>query len=190
MAGFSNYTGNTAFSVTDSPQAAAPNSSLPFSPASASTTIPIKRSYTLGDDTIGDVDEVSTNVLTIAADGSSTMNLQSLTDMLGVTDVVLVRLKRYVFWILSPQDDATAGTNCTGVTIGAASTDPNNLNLGGTSPTIKLTGNPTDLGDYIAYVSRTAAGLTVSTTALNVLVTNNDASNAAAVYYNLAGCTS
>lgn len=187
---FGAYTGSMTISVSDNPSATAPSSSLPFGSTANSTSIQGKTSYTLGGNAVGAVNEVATNILSISASGSATLNLQALTDQLGTTSVVLVRLKRYFFWLLSTTDDTVAGTACTQVTIGAAVTNPNLLNLGGTTPTLILKGGgSTTTGDKAAYTSSTAAGITVSGTALNVLVTNNDGVNAAAVYYNFAGST-
>lgn len=188
MSAFSSYTGSFTLTVSDSPQAAAPNSALPFGTPANSTTMPLKSSYVIGGNVVKGVNEVASNVLTISASGSATLNLQSLTDMLGTTGVVLVRLKRYVFWLLSANDDATAGTACSAVVIGGGS-NPCLLGMGGTTPTMTLNGNTSDSGDKWCYASTTATGITVGGSSMNVLCTNSDSSHTAALYYNVAGST-
>ena len=116
----------------------------------------------------------------VLVSGSGT-NLQSLLDVLGQT-VSLVRIKGLLFQLLSTSDDQANGTACSGVTVGNAATNANKMFLGAQSHTLVL-GN----GEAVAWVSPSAAGLAVDGTHLNVLVTNNDVVNSAAVQVTVLG---
>lgn len=185
--GFSSYTGTLATTCTDSPKNAGASSSLPLAAPSASQSIQFKINYQVGTTGSNKINEVSSGILTIAEGSSATLNLQSLTDMFGTAGIVLVRLKKYFFKLLSAIDDSLAGTACSSVTIGNAGSDPHLLNMGGTTPTQTLLGSATTNGDQISYASADADGLAVSATVKNVLVTNNDSGHAAAVFYDLGG---
>lgn len=188
MAGFSSYTGSLTIAFSDSPAGPATASSLPFGTIVNPTNITSKTAYSVGSST-GQVNEVASSILTISSSGAGTLNLQALTDLLGKTSVALVRLKRYGFWLLSPNDDPTVGTSCSSVIVGAATTNTHNLNMGGTLPTFTLYGNPSGTGDKQVWADASSAGVPVSATTCNVLITNEDGSHGAAVFYNAAGST-
>src|SRR6185312_8003502 len=101
-----------------------PSSGLNFPPISLNNTINAKASHTLGSGVNG-INEEAVNILTIAASGSATLNLQSLTDVLGVASVVLTKLKKYLFWLLTAQDDSVNGTPCSSVVIQGGASNPN-----------------------------------------------------------------
>lgn len=161
-----------------------PSSGLNFPPNGLQNSINIKTAYTVGGNLAGAINEVVAEILSIAASGSATINLQSLTDVLNLGTVVLVRLKEYLFVLLNATQDSINGTACTQVTIGNAGTNPNPLDFGAATNTKLLTN-----GDQCSYATASAGGITVSGTALNVLVTNNDASHAAALLACFGGAT-
>jgi hypothetical protein len=127
------------------------------------------------------INELDSFIQDIIASGTATINLQSLVDVVGQT-TTLVRVKGLLFQLLSSTDDPTKGTNCSGVTIGNAGTHPFVGFLGGTSQTFTL-GN----GEALGWLSPSANGLAVTSTAENILITNNDGSNAAAVQITILG---
>jgi hypothetical protein len=161
-----------------------PNSGINFPPTSNANSLNQKVSFVTGGNVPGGINEVATNILIITAGGSATINLQALTDVINQSAVVLVRLKGFAFQLLGTAEDSVNGTACSGVTIGNAPTNGNMLELGAVTHTRKLQN-----GDWNAHASRQAAGLVVSATALNVLITNNDSVNPAAVLYALYGAT-
>ena len=161
-----------------------PSSGLGFPPTVNSNSLNLKQQYTTGGAVANGINEESATIITIAPGGSATVNLQNLIDVLGVPNVVLVRLKKIVFCLLSPTQDTINGTVCSGVTIGAAPTNPSPLNLGSPSQTVKLFN-----GDVYGYATGNAAGIPVGAGSSNVLLTNNDSGNAASVLVNFAGCT-
>jgi hypothetical protein len=131
----------------------------------------------------GQINELASKIFPIAAGTSSTttVNLQSLLDVLGQT-TSLVRIKGLMFQLLSPADDADNGTACSGVTIGNAGSNANQMFLGATTHTIVL-GN----GEAVGWLSPSANGLAVGSTHENVLLTNNDNAVAAAVQVTVLG---
>ena len=86
--------------------------------------------------------------------------------------------------LLNAVQDSVNGTACTGVTVGAAGSNPNLMFLNSTTPTFGLLN-----GDVIAYGTTTAAGITVSSSHCNVLITNTDSGHGAAVLASFGICT-
>lgn len=183
---FGAYSGSLTISSSYNPEAAAISSSLDFPPPQVNNTINAKSAHTLGSGANG-INEEAVSILTIAASGSATLNLQSLTDVLGTAAVALTKLKKYLFWLLTAADDTVNGTACSSVTIQGGATNPHTLNLGGTTPTATLYGSSTTVGDKMGWATNSANGITVSPTACNVKVANNDGTNAAAVLYDVGG---
>jgi hypothetical protein len=181
---FDAFTGSVQVAVQYNAQKNAPSSSLNLSPTVNSGTVQRKASYTLGGNTAGAMNEVATNIVSITSGGSFTIDLTNLTDVLGYTGVTLVRLKEFLFWLLSTTDDTVNGTACTSVSIGGAAANPNQLDLGSTTATRILLN-----GDATVYATKSAAGLTVSTTAKSITITNLDGAHAAGVLYHLGGAT-
>lgn len=186
---FSAYTGSLTLSTNYNAAVNGPNSSLNFPATSNNNTLNARTSYSIGGNVIGGINEEACNILTVPASSSATINLQSLTDVLGFTGIVLVRLKKWLLWLLSPNDDSVAGTSCSGVTIGNAGSNPFPFNFTAATTTFLLNGVPAGTGDKEGYATDSAAGFTVSATACNVLVTNNDSSHAASLLYNFGGST-
>ena len=181
---FDGFSGFLNFQFNYAPSKNGPSSGITFPANGLSNTLTKKISYVLGGNVAGGVNEVALNIVTIAASGNTTLDLTSLTDVLGFASVALVRVKAFFFWLLSAADDSVNGTACSGVTVGNAATNANLLNMGGTTPTFTL-GN----GEVWAWGTGKAAGLTVDATHKNVLITNNDGAVAAAVLYGFAGAT-
>lgn len=161
-----------------------PSSGITINPQAVQNTITAKRSVVLGGNVANGANEGALAILTIAPSGTATINLQTLTDFMNVASVVLIRLKSFFFWLLGTGDDSVNGTVCTGVTIGNAGSNANQLDMGAVTHTRLLTN-----GDWTAYGTGSAAGLTVSGTHLNILITNTDGTNAAGLMYGLFGAT-
>jgi hypothetical protein len=164
---------------------AAISTALPFQPANAGSTLSFKDSYTLGGNTAAEINSVAAGILTISASSSTTLNLQSLTDVLGSTGVTWVRIKEWVFALLSVAQDSVAGTAASAVVIQGGASNPNTLSLAGTTPTYTLVN-----GGQWGHADPSAGGITVSPSVENVKVANSDGVNAAAVAYALGGATS
>ena len=162
-----------------------PTSSISFPATVNQNTINAKSSVVLGDNVANGANELACWIQTITASGTATIDLTSLTDILNFTGVALVRLKSFAFWLLGTADDATNGTACSSISIGNAGSNGNALDMGAVANTRTLLN-----GDWTAYGTRQAAGKTVDSTHKNVLITNNDGSNAAAVLIALFGATS
>jgi hypothetical protein len=160
-------------------QGAAPGSQ--YQPTTAQGAPKKNIAFKTGTTTSGQINELASAIFDVTASGTATINLQSLLDVLGQT-VTLVRVKGLLFQLLSMADDASYGTACSGVTIGNAGTHPFLGFLGGTDPTITL-GN----GEALGWLSPSANGLSVSNTTENILITNTDSTNAAAVQVTLLG---
>jgi hypothetical protein len=160
-------------------QGSAPGSQ--YQPTTAQGNPKKNIAFKTGTTASGQINELASKIFPIAASGNTTVNLQALLDVLGQT-ADLVRVKGLLLQLLSTADDPSNGTACSGVTIGNAGTHPFLGFLGGTTPTITL-GN----GEALGWLSPSANGLAVSLTACNLLITNNDGSNAAAVQVTVLG---
>jgi len=160
---------------------AATSTSLPVPAPSVSSNISIKTSYTLGAGA-GQAQLTFLFVQAVTANSTANINLASMTDVLGLAQTSMTKLKTYFFTLLNATQDSTNGTVCSSVTIGAAVSNVCPLDLGGTTPTRTLLN-----GDQGSYASGSAAGILVSATVKNVLITNNDASNAGALLSGFIG---
>lgn len=134
--------------------------------------------------TAGGADELYANTLTISASGTATINLTSFTDACNQTSVSLSRVKAWRFWLLS-SSDSSLGNACTGITVGNAGSNPFLFNWGGTTPTQSL-GN----GEFFEWATPNAAGIAVSGSHENILITNTDSVNAAVVQVVICGGSS
>lgn len=166
---------------------AAPATALPLVALtnSATTSLPVK--WPTSGSGAAQCNEVAAGIQNIAANTSATINMASLTDVLNQTGVVLVRLKKYVFANLSTGQDATGGGNASSVVIGNAATIPHPLDMSSNTTTKTLFN-----GDVTCWGTASAAGIAVNTAAggCNIKIANSDVTNAASVYYSLAGATS
>lgn len=151
----------------------------------------VQTSYDFGtasaNNAVGGADEIVSFLQTIAAGGSATINLQNITNILQQSGVSLARLKGYKIRLLSSSGrgavDSVNGTTCSSITVGGgADASPLEMNAAGTF-TINRGGSH-------QVLDPTAAGLVLVTpTTKNILITNNDGSNAAAVQVTLIGAT-
>lgn len=148
---------------------------LPFPPASVSNQFQIKQSYGLGSGA-GAVNIISAFIQAISASSGATINLQSLTDVLGATVTSMTKLKEYLFCLLNATQDSVNGTAAASVAIGNAGSNQCPLAMSSTTTTYTVNN-----GGNWAHGDPGASGITVSSTVKNVLVTNNDAGLAAAV---------
>lgn len=131
---------------------------------------------------VGGANEVASYNITVGAGSTATVDVTALTDIVQQT-VNFARIKGYHITLLSYTDDATLGTNCSQVTIGNAAANQQNLNLGVNS-TMSLFN-----GDTQCYFTSKAAGILASGSAKNILITNNDNTNAATVQFSIIGAT-
>jgi hypothetical protein len=169
------------FSMGVSYQAQGASPGAQYQPTTAQGNPKKNIAFKTGTTAAGQINEVGSKIFSIVASGTATVNLQALADVLGQS-ADLVRVKGLMFQLLSATDDSDNGTACSGVTIGNAGTHPFLGFLGGTTPTITL-GN----GEALGWLSPSANGLAVSSTVCNILITNNDGSNAAAVQVTVLG---
>lgn len=172
---FDAYTGYLQVSFNYNASKNGPSSSLNLPSPNVANTINLKVSYAIGSGA-GQVNEAITEILTIAASGSATIDLTVLADVLNTSGVALTKLKAFLFALLSAAQDTINGTACSGIVIGNAATNGNKLNMGAVTDTKILTN-----GDIDSYATASAAGITVSSTAKSVLVTNSDSGVAAGV---------
>jgi hypothetical protein len=129
-------------------------------------------------------DQCLSAIFPITASGTTTIDLTSFTDCVGRTAQSFARVKFLFFRNVSLAQDPTYGGSASQVTIGAAGSNPFVMNLGGTTPT-KIV----KLGEFDAWGTNGATGYTVSGTNKNILITNNDATNAASVEVVVIGGT-
>lgn len=135
----------------------------------------------LANNAAGGGDTCLSQLFTLAASATTTISLASFTDALGQSAQAMARVKTIEFHHVSVADDATNGKTSTQVTIGNAGVNPFPMFLGLGTHTIKLLN-----GDYVGYGTRQAAGIVVGA-AINILVTNNDGANQAAVLVTITG---
>ncbi len=157
------------------------SSSLPFQPPGNTGAFTFTTSYGVGSG-LGQIQEVASNILAISASSSATLNLQSLTDVLGTAGVVLTKIKTWLFVLLSAAQDSTNGTIASACVIQGGTSNPNTLSMAGTTPTYTLNN-----GGVWYHADPGSAGVTVSAGAANVKVANSDGANAAAVFYEVGG---
>lgn len=150
-------------------------------------------SYNFGTDnpnaSVGGADEIVSFLQAIAPGGSVTINLRSIVNILQQSGVALARLKGYKIRLLAASGqgsvDSVNGTACSSIQVGNAAADGNALELGAVAYTYRINN-----GGCHQHFDPSAAGFaTVSNTAKNVLITNNDGSVAAAVQVTLIGAT-
>jgi hypothetical protein len=152
-----------------------------YQPLTASGNPKKNIAFKTGTTASGQINELASLIQDVAASGTATVNLQSLLDVVGQT-VDLVRIKGLVFQLLSTADDATNGTACSSVTVGNAGTNPHPLFMNAGTDRFILNN-----GEAVGWLSPSANGVAVSPTVKNVLITNNDSGNAAAVQITVLG---
>lgn len=181
LGAFTTLSAKETFQTSGSAGGTTVSSALPFQNASAPWSFTFTISYAVGSGA-GQVQEEAINIQTISASSNATINLQSLTDILGTASVVLTKIKAWMFVLLSATQDSTNGTACSSVTFQGGASNPNTLSLAGTTPTYTINN-----GAVWKHADGGAAGVTVSAGACNIKFVNNDGANAAAVFYQLGG---
>lgn len=149
----------------------------------------INKTYALGtasaNSASGGGDEFISYIISLAASANTTVDLTNVTNIVQQSGVSFARIKGYMIRLLSTSDDSTNGTNCTSITVGAAASNMQNLELGGNTNTFTL-GN----GGCHQHFDPSAAGFsTVGASTKNIKFLNNDATNAAAIQLTVAGAT-
>lgn len=136
---------------------------------------------------VGGADEMYSLLLSIPASSSTTIDLTNFQDILSQAAVSLARLKFGQIRLLGATEsapDGTAGTACSGITVGNAATNPFSFNL--VTPTETFT---VDNAGRWEYAGGGASGFTVDGTHKSVKIANNDGANAAKVYLTFVGGT-
>jgi hypothetical protein len=157
------------------------STSLAFPPAGAGNTLAFKTAYTLGS-AAGEAQIVASLIQAITASSSVTIDLITLTDVLGLSVTAMTKLKAWQFVLLNAVLDTVNGNACSSVVIEGGASNPNTLSLGGTTPTYTLNN-----GAQWGHGDPGSAGVTVSSGACNVKLANQDSSNAAAMLIGLLG---
>lgn len=140
-------------------------------------------------DVSGGADEVASFLQMIAAGGSATINLRSITNILQQTGVALARLKGYKIRLLAASGngaiDSVNGTTCSSISVGNAAVAANPLEMGAGTTTYTIKNG----GSHQHFDPSAAGFVTVTDSSRNVLIANNDGSVAAAVQVTLIGAT-
>lgn len=187
MAGISTLSG----SISDTLRWSASNSIVAQQPLTQGDNV--QTSYTFGtanaNNKSGGADELVSFLQVIAPGGSATVNLQSVTNILQQVGVALARVKGYKIRLLAVSGngavDTVNGTACSSITVGNAASSPNALEMGAGTQTYNVNN-----GGSHQHFDPSAAGFAVVTaSARNVLITNNDGVNSAAVQLTLIGAT-
>lgn len=131
----------------------------------------------------GGGNEVVSFIQSIAAGGDVTLDLEAVANIFGTT-VDLVRLKGVLIRLLSTTDDSTNGTAASSVTIGNATANQQTLWMDAATDTFTLKN-----GEFIAWATSQAAGLTVDATHSDLKIVNNDGAVIAKVQITLFGAT-
>ncbi len=151
---------------------------------------------------IAGADEVVSKIYVITSSGNASIDLTSLTDVVGQTAITLARIKGICIRLLSVADDATNGTAATSVTIDNTVTNAlhaqshsgwfDNANEGlATGGMGDATGSKITIpsGGMLLYALPNAAGVVVDSTHKIIKVVNNDGGVSAAVQVTLIGGT-
>lgn len=163
---------------------------LPFNAVStiSSTGGPQKTvTFTTGTTTAGKANRVYGTILSLAAGANTTINLQSVTDVLDQT-VNMTRVKGVAVQLLNSTDDTNVGSNATSVVMGLpvavnpALSNSGNAGLFNTNGTMRVFN-----GGYFEWCNPSANGTAITNTNCNLTFTNEDASLAAAVYLVVIG---
>lgn len=180
---FGSLTGAVSAGFQWTAAAAAPPSSMGFTPTANQNALAARLSVLLGGNVANGANEIAFGVLAINSSASATFNTQNFTDVLGATNVAVVRVKSFLFWLLSTAQDSVSGTNASSITVGGGASNPTTLTLSANSNYSIFNGNFWENGDG------SAAGVAQNATVCNIKFQNNDGANAAGVLYALAGST-
>jgi hypothetical protein len=169
-----------------------------YSPIQNTSTITkaVNLGTSSGNATAGGADECASFIQSIAASGSASIDLTSLTDFLAATGVSLARVKSITIRLLSAADDSAVGTAAGSITIDNTVTNAlsSQSNSGWFSNAAEGAANGSKFtipnGAYLSFGVANAAGVVVDSTHKLIKVTNNDGSLSAKVQFTLTGGTS
>ena len=187
MAGITTLNG----SISDSLRWSASNDILGQQPLTQGDNVATTYNFGTGFATTasGGADELASFLQVIAPGGSATINLQSITNILQQVGIALARLKGYKIRLLAASGrgaiDSVNGTTCSSIQIGNAASNVNRLEMGADAHTYRINNG----GSHQHFDPSAAGFVAVTTTTRNILITNNDASIAAAVQVTLIGAT-
>ncbi len=139
--------------------------------------------FATGTTTAGKANRIYAANHTIAANNSLTLDLTSLTDVLG-QNLTFSRVKGISVQLVSYADNADYGTNATLITVGGAASNPalENGMFAANGSMIELTN-----GGYVTIVDPSANGTPVTGSYKNLKITNQDLSLAAYVSIGILG---
>ena len=139
------------------------------------------------DNAAGGGDEAFLFILTAAGSGNASVDLTSITDVMGTASVTLARVKQFRIQLLSAADDAVNGTACTSVTVGDSGT--NDFISQSLSGWVTAAAAKVDLpnGSYVEFGTPSAGGVVVDSTHKIIYVLNNDSGHTMAVQFTGAG---
>lgn len=187
MPGISNLTG----SIADSIRWSASNDITAQQPITQGDSIQTSYEFSTDNDNdaVGGADELVSFLQTIAAGGSATIDLMSVTNIMQQAGVALARLKGYKIRLLAATGrgavDSVNGTACSSITVGGGS-NANGLEMTAVDDTYVVKS-----GGSHQVLDPTAAGFALVTPSTkNLLITNDDGSVAAAVHVTIFGATS
>jgi len=175
---------NAAFTPTPSNLGQTVNESSPLMTMSISTAA--------ANAAVGGGDEFASNIITVTASSSATLDLTSVQNILQTAGVTLARAKEIAFALLSssnttPAYDSVNGTLAASVTLGNnGSNDFISQSgsgwLGSASSTFVIPN-----GAVMGFMTPSAAGVVVDSTHKIEKITNNDGALTAACQYFLGG---
>jgi hypothetical protein len=163
-----------------------------IAPAVNSTTINKPLAWTKGAAVAGGEDQLCSIILNLTASGTADVDLTSIKNVVGET-VTLARLKSILIELLSPKDDSSLGTLCSGITFGPETSMNNGFVgfFGANGNTIALPGGSATVeGGVFLWATRNAAGYVVDSTHKKLLFTNVDGAVAANVRITIGGANS
>lgn len=177
--GYDSFSGKLGVTVTWNPQNNGPTAS--YGTVQAPTTLAKSITYVKGGNLANGVNVVYSALLTIAASGSTTIDLTSITEVLG-SSKAFARIKAVIIQLLSTADDSTNGSACSGITVGNAASTPNKLFMHAGTDTFDLAN-----GDIIAWGTGAAAGIVVDSSNKGIKIVNNDGAVGAKVLLTVLG---
>lgn len=136
----------------------------------------------------GGADEAFLFLVSIAGSGNASIDLTSITDLLGQTGVTLARVKHLRIQLLSAADDAVNGTAAASVTVGDSGTNDLVTQSGGVG-WLSTAASKMDVpnGGYMEFGVGNDHGVLVDSTHKIIYLANNDAGLAAKVLATGAG---
>lgn len=142
---------------------------------------------TTANNAAGGADLVYSEVLSLSASGTSTINLQSFTDALGRTAQSMSRVKSVEIKLLATTDTmgSITGTAASSVEVGNAGSNAVALFLVDATKGVTVVN-----GMNIKVENMGAAGWPVDSTHKNILITNNDSGVGAKVFVQIIGGSS